>query len=62
MTNNIMQTLAVAATLITVTVAASNLALAGADSFYPAHFKNSNLPSPSVSAKSGIPAPYRLGD
>jgi hypothetical protein len=59
---NIMQTLVVAATLITVTVAASNLALAGADSFYPAHLKNSDLASPSVSPESGIPAPYRVGD
>ena len=33
---NILQTLAIAATLITVTVAASSSALAGADSPYPA--------------------------
>ena len=59
---NILQTLAIAATLITVTVAASSSALAGADSLYPAQFKNPNLPYPSVSAGSGIPAPYRLGE
>jgi hypothetical protein len=59
---NILQTLAVAATLITVTVAASGSVLAGADSPYPAHFKNPNLPHPSVGTGSGIPAPYRLGD
>lgn len=59
---NIMQTLVVAATLITITVGASSLALAGEDSFYPAHFKNPNLTSPLVSAGSAIPAPYRVGD
>lgn len=60
---NILQTLAVAATLITVTVAASSSVFAGADSpFYPAQFQNPNLPYPSVGAGSGIPAPYRLGD
>jgi hypothetical protein len=59
---NILQTLVVAATLITVTVAASNLALAGENSFYPAHFRNSNLEVPSVSAGSAIPSPYRVGD
>ena len=36
---NILQTLAIAATLITVTVAASSSALAGADSLYPAQFR-----------------------
>ena len=51
---NILQTLAVAATLITVTVAASSSVLAGADSpFYPAHFKNPNLPYPSVGREAG---------
>jgi hypothetical protein len=59
---NILQALAVAATLITFTLAASNSVLAGADSPYPAQFKNPNLPYPSVGAGSGIPAPYRLGD
>jgi hypothetical protein len=59
---NIIQTLAVAATLMTITVTASNLALAGEDSFYPAHFKNSNLASPSVSVENAIPAPYRVGN
>jgi hypothetical protein len=59
---NIKQTLAVAATLITVTVATSSLALAGADGFYPPHFKNSNTVSSSASAGSAIPAPYRVGD
>ena len=38
---NILQTLAIAATLITVTVAASSSALAGADSPYPAQFRES---------------------
>lgn len=60
--SNILQTLAVAATLITVTVATSSSVLAGADSPYPAHFKNPNPANPSVGAGSGIPAPYRLGD
>jgi hypothetical protein len=59
---NILKNLVVAATLITITVAASNLALAGENSFYPTHFKNSNLESPSVRAGSGIPSPYRVGD
>lgn len=59
---NTMQTLVAAATLITVIVAASNSALAGADSFYPRHFNNSDLTAPSVGAESGIPAPYRVGD
>lgn len=59
---NILQALAVAATLITFTLAASSSVLAGADSPYPAQFKNPNLPYPSVGAGSGIPAPYRLGD
>ena len=59
---NILQTLAVAATLITVTVAASSSALAGAGSPYPAHFKNPSLPYPSVGVGSGIPGPYRLSD
>lgn len=59
---NILQTLAVAATLITVTVAASNVALAGADSPYPAHFKNPNAETPSVGVGSGIPAQYRIGN
>ena len=57
-----MQTLVAAATLITVTVAASNLAVAGADGFYPSYFKNSIPASPSVGAESAIPAPYRVGD
>jgi hypothetical protein len=59
---NILQTLAVVATLITFSVAASNSVLAGAGSPYPAQFKNPNLPYPSVGTGSGIPAPYRLGD
>jgi hypothetical protein len=59
---NILQTLAFAATLIIVTVAASSSASAGTDSPYPAQFKNPNLSYPSVGAGSGIPAPYRLGD
>jgi hypothetical protein len=59
---NILKTLAVAATLITVTAAASSPVLAGGDDPYPAHFKNPNLPYPSVGKGSGIPAPYRLGD
>ena len=59
---NVLQTLVVTATLITITGAASNLALAGENSFYPAHFKDSNLESRSVSAESAIPAPYRVGD
>jgi hypothetical protein len=60
---NILQALAVAATLITITVAGSSSVLAGADSpFYPDQFKNPNLPHPSVGAGSGIPAPYRLGE
>jgi hypothetical protein len=60
---NILQALAVAATLITITVAANSSALAGADSpFYPDQFKNPNRPHPSVGTGSGIPAPYRLGD
>jgi hypothetical protein len=60
---NILQTLAVAATLVTITVAASSLALAGADGpFYPDQFKNPNLPYPSVGVGSGIPTQYRLGD
>lgn len=59
---NILQTLIVAAMWTTLTVASNSLALAGADSFYPDQFKNSNLASPSVSAGSAIPAPYRIGD
>ena len=59
---NILQTLMVAATLITVTVAASNLALAGENSFYPSHFKHSNQTSPWVGTESAIPVPYRAGD
>ncbi len=60
---NILQALAVAATLITFTLAASSSVLAGADSpFYPDHLKNPNLPYPSAGTGSGIPAPYRLGD
>jgi len=59
---NILQTLIVAATWTSITVASSSSALAGEDSFYPDHFKNPNLTSPSVSAGSAIPAPYRIGD
>jgi hypothetical protein len=59
---NILQALAIAATLITVTVAANSAVLAGSDSPYPDHFKNPKLPYPSVGTGSGIPAPYRLGD
>ena len=59
---NILQTLMVAATLITVTVAASNLALAGEYSFYPSHFKHSNQTSPWLGTESAIPVPYRVGD
>ena len=60
---NILQALTVAATLITVTVAANSSVLADSDSpYYPAQFKNPNLSHPSVGAGSGIPAPYRLGD
>jgi hypothetical protein len=59
---NILQALAVAATLITVTVAGTSSVLAGSGSPYPDQFKNPNLPYPSVGGESGIPAPYRLGD
>jgi hypothetical protein len=59
---NILQTLAVVATLITFSVAATSSVLAGGDSPYPAQFKNPNLPYPFVGTGSGIPAPYRLGD
>jgi hypothetical protein len=59
---NILQTLMVAATLITVTVAASNLALADENSFYPAHFKHSNQTSPWAGTESAIPVPYRVDD
>ncbi|MGD8481168.1 MAG: hypothetical protein PVI61_13710 [Methyloceanibacter sp.] len=59
---NILQTLVVAAALIPGTVVASDLALAAESSFYPAHFRDSNLESRSVTAGSGIPPQYRLGD
>jgi hypothetical protein len=59
---NLLQTLAAAAMLISLTVATSTSVLAGADSPYPAQFKNPNLPHVPVGAGSGIPAPYRLGD
>jgi hypothetical protein len=60
---NLLQTLAAAAMLISLTVAASSSVLAGADSpFYPGNFKNPTLPHVPVGAGSGIPAPYRLGD
>jgi hypothetical protein len=59
---NLLQTLAAAAMLISVTVAANTSVLAGADSPYPTQFKNPNLPHVPVGAGSGIPAPYRVGD
>jgi len=59
---NILQAFAVAATLITVTVAATSSVLAGPDSpFYPDHFKNPHLPYPSVGAGSGILSPISAG-
>ena len=58
---NILQALAVAATLITVTVAGTSSVLAGSGSPYPEQFKI-RIPHPSVGGQSGIPAPYRLGD
>jgi hypothetical protein len=59
---NILKALAVATALVTSSVATTSLALAGADSPYPDHLKNPNLPSPSVGVGSGIPPQYRLGD
>jgi hypothetical protein len=60
---NLLQILAAAAMLISVTVAASSSVLAGADSpFYPGNFKNPTPPHVPVGAGSGIPAPYRLSD
>lgn len=59
---NIIQTLVVATTLITITAAASNQTLAGGNSFYPSHFKHSNQASPWVGTESAIPVPYRVGD
>jgi hypothetical protein len=59
---NILKALAIAATLVTGTVVATSLALAGAGSPYPDQFKNPNLPYPSVGVGSGIPSQYRLGD
>jgi hypothetical protein len=60
---NIAKALAVVAIAVVGTAAFGGLALAGPDSpFYPDRFQNPNLPHPSVSAGSGIPAPYRLGD
>ena len=59
---NILQTLVVAAALIPGSVAANDLALAAESSFYPAHFRDSTLESPSVIAGSAIPSQYRVGD
>ena len=59
---SIIKVLAVATSLVTGTLVATGSASAGADSPYPAQFKNPSLPYPSVGVGSGIPSPYRLGD
>jgi hypothetical protein len=59
---HILKALAVVATLVIGTAAISGLALASPDNpFYPDHFKNSQLPYPSVGMGSGIPSQYRVG-
>jgi hypothetical protein len=59
---NLATALAVVVTMVVGTAGTMTSALAGADSPYPAHFKNPNLPFPSVGVGSGIPSQYRLGN